>query len=139
MRELTLGRVVHPEVVDGRALWVDPEVQDIVDRLQNGDPTLGWEGDPRMALYRSLDGRWELWRLEHDNEYRMVCRSRPGLALDARLIEHLVAHDTRRGFDAQMALEAHNGKVYADRQRVSQDRMNSAAERLRWALKKDLG
>jgi hypothetical protein len=91
----TAGGIVHPQVVNGRNLWVAPEVQDIIDRLQNGDPSRGWEGDPALALYMGEGGRWVLNRYEA-GEYHTVCLSRPNLPLDVRLIDHLVAHDTRR-------------------------------------------
>lgn len=68
----------------------------IVDKLHHGDPTLGWEGDPNLALYSEPDGSYMLCRLEADGEMRLVARSRPGLRLDDGLIRHLVAHDTRR-------------------------------------------
>lgn len=75
---------------------LDPAVQELVDKLHYGDPTLGWAGDERLGLYLTEDKRWELWRLGEDNQMHCVCRSRPGLALDNRLIMHLVAHDSRR-------------------------------------------
>lgn len=98
LRENTAPGVTFPEWVDGRRLWIDPSVRDMIDVLHNGDPVLGWEGDPRLALYLE-DGAWCVYRYEADGEMRPVCRSRPGLALDARLIRHLQSHDQRRGFD----------------------------------------
>src|SRR5690606_13484044 len=84
VRELTYTstQIAHPEWVDGRRLWLDPEVRDVVTRLRDGDPTRGWEGDPRLALYFIPGSRqWELMRLEADGEYRTVARSKPGARL----------------------------------------------------------
>lgn len=136
-RENTAGGIVHPEVVDGRGIWLDPEVQDILDKIQQGDPALGWEGDPRLALYRSEDGRWELWRLEHDDVMRPFCVSRPGLALDERLILRLVEHDARRGADPGQKVDAVNAAVQRERDGQASERVYAAAEKLHWALKKD--
>lgn len=136
MREQTLTKVWHPEVVDGRTLWLAPEVQDFVDRLHNGDPTLGWEGDPRLALYRVGD-RWEIWRLERDNEYRLVMRSRPGAKLSSEAIKVLIAHDTRRGYDPATALYEHNRKIYEAADKQFEDRLDDLSDKLDWALKKD--
>lgn len=140
-REITLSRheIVHPAIVDGRPLWIAPEVQEMIDLLHNGDPTLGWEGDPRLALYRSEGDRWELWRLEHDGEMRMFCRSKPGAKLDRGLIVQLVAHDGRRGFDLKKHVDEANAAVHrANDARIS-DMQASAADKLAWALRKDLG
>lgn len=131
-----------PEWHDGRQLWVDPEVQDIVDRLQNGDPSIGWEGDPRLALYRTEDHRWELWRLEESGQMVMVCRSKPGLGLDARLILQLMRHDARRGNDALKVLQSivdHNDRLEERREAEAVDALMGAREKVDWSLLKDLG
>jgi len=64
-REHDLGRVRHPDhlVVAGRNLTLvdDP----LVAPLAAGYPPLGWEGDPRLALYIDrLRGEWVLVRFE---------------------------------------------------------------------------
>jgi len=128
----------HPTHVDGRTLWVAPEVQEIINLLHFGYPPLGWEGDPRLALYRNGD-RWELWRLCEDGEYRMITRSKPGVALDHRLIRFLVTHDTRRGYDPKKDVDTHNAGIERDRDREATARNEDFADKLRWALKKDTG
>lgn len=138
LREQTLGGIAHPEWVDGKRLWLDPEVQEIVDKLHFGDPTLGWEGDPRLALYRE-GPRWLIQRLEHDGEYRIVCWSRPGLELDERLLMHLMAHDARRGANPMEKVNKANEAVQKAKDSASTERVHSAAEKLQWALRKDLG
>jgi hypothetical protein len=80
--------LLHPEWVDGRRLWMDTVMRDIIHKLHHGDPVKGWEGDPNLAVYWNGEAElWELWRLEHDGEYRMVCRSTPGTPFDDRLID----------------------------------------------------
>jgi len=142
-RELTYApsQVMHPQYQKGRRLWTDPEVADIVHRLHYGDPTLGWEGDPRLALYYREDGRWELQRLEADGEYRVVCRSRPGLALDLGLIRHLVAHDMRRknALALQEEIDKANAKVAQDREDALASEANEALSKVVWGLNKDVG
>jgi hypothetical protein len=138
-RENTALGIAHPEWVEGRRLWIDPEVQALVDKLHYGDPTIGWEGDERLALYREDGDRWLLMRLEHDGEYRPVCRSRPGLPLDERLIMHLVAHDARRGVNPADKADAANAAVTKELDYQSTQKVHSAAEKLQWALRRDLG
>lgn len=135
-----MSGLVHPEVIDGRHIWVDPVIADIVSKLHNGDPTKGWAGDPALEVYfEPIERRWELWRLEDDREYRMVCRSGPGIPFDERLIEHLVAHDRRR-FKTSLhdQIVAANEKVDADIRRVNDDYINEEVNpRMNWALRKD--
>ena len=146
MRELTYStqNVMHPEYRGNKRLWVDPEVQDIVDRLHNGDATLGWEGDPRLALYlvNTPEGQtWELSRLEADGEYRTVCRSRPNLSLDLSLIRHLVAHDLRKKQEQDILdlVDAENKKIQEKAQSASEDRLIEGLDRAVHGLVKDVG
>lgn len=95
------GLTLPSTTPDGKhMLMLDPAVQDMVDRLHYGDPTLGWEGDPALGLYVDADGRWALYRLEHDNVLRLFAKAKsPDTPLDRGLILALVKHDQRRGFD----------------------------------------
>ena len=135
-----MSSLVHPEFLDGRRVWLDPVMEDIIGKLHNGDPTKGWEGDPRLEVYfEPTQGRWELWRLEDDNEYRMTCRSQPGVPFDDRLIEHLVAHDRRR-FKTSLhdQIAAQNEAIDREVRRKNDDYINEEVNpRMDWALKKD--
>lgn len=135
MREITYGQgeLVHPQVVDGRVLWTSLELQEFIHKLHYGDPVIGWEGDPRLALY--LEGEsWVLERLEADGEYRTVCRSRPGLPLDERLFIRLMQHDLRRGFDPTSLGEGQRPEAVQN-----EEAMLEALERAYWGAAKDLG
>lgn len=108
-RELSLGtnEAVFPQYIGGVQHWVSPEVNEIVRKLHEGAPELAWPGDPRLALYHNeRESRWELWRLEADEEMRLFCRSKPGAKLDDSIIIGLVEHDTRHGFDPVAYLES---------------------------------
>lgn len=140
-RELTLrpSQIHHPQYVDGNTLWVDPEVQEIITKLHYGDATLGWEGDPRLALYRTPDHRWILYREEDAYQQPVpVCMSRPGVNLDNSLIRRLVEHDHRRGFDGTKLLMDHKGNPLNFTEEVS-DNIREAHEKLAVAAAKDLG
>jgi hypothetical protein len=141
IRENNIGRIAHPDTLpSGQRVWMDPEVRDILTKLQKGDPTLGWEGDPRLALYRSFaTDVWEVWRMEADGEYRMFMRSKPGAKLNESLIQHIVAHDARRGFDPHAEVSRANEVVRTAIEKRNADRMEAAQERMRWALLRDLG
>lgn len=138
-REASLVGITHPEMLDGRRIWLDPEVRSLIDRLHFGDATLGWAGDERLALYRTEDKRWELWRLESDGEYRRVARSAPGQALDNRLIMHLVAHDMRKGYDPHLSLSLHNSRLEKSRDEAAAAAASEALERVYYGARRDVG
>ena len=121
-------------MVNGKMLWTSPEVSRIVDKLQNGDPTLGWEGDPRLALYFREDGRWEVSRYEN-GDYTTVCVSRPGVTLDERLIMRLIEHDHRRGFDPEEVVR----EFQPTKDDARSDRLRETLEKVYAGAAKDLG
>jgi hypothetical protein len=139
----TLGGLVHPEWVAGRRLWIDSLMQDLIFKVQHGDPTKGWEGDPQLCVYATESPQgisWELVRLEEDNEYRLVARSKPGVVFDERIIEMLVARDVRRNpkFDLGQSVIDHNEKIDEGRAQTQDDYMSEeVVPRLRHAFRKD--
>lgn len=129
----------HPQLMpDGSTIIYDG---DVAHALIHGDPTKGWEGDERLALtWNGKDQRIELWRFEEDGEYRMVLRGRPGKrVVDAGIIDFLVTHDTRRGYNPYAeAMKANKAQYAADDQKVY-DQHGELADKLHWALMKDIG
>jgi hypothetical protein len=145
--ENDLGRVAHPDHLrlGRRALTL---VDDHLTRpIQAGQPTMGWEGDHRLALYvDQRRGEWVLVRLEASGVYGVVATTDPAaLALSpvdvvGQLIAHLVAHDVRRGFDPLAAVETHNAARERAADVAFEDQVaNDVAPRLRHAFRKDLG
>lgn len=144
-REISIAanEMIHPQVVNGRNLWLGAGVSELIRKLHYGDPTLGWEGDPRLALYiekdpRTAEDRWVLSRYEADGEYRDILRSRPGVTLDERLIIRLMEHDTRRGFNpvdvVEQAYDPAGGPLTA-----ADEQAMEGLERAYHGLRKDLG
>lgn len=100
-REVTFLRVVHPEWIDNDWLRVDHPT---LDPLVGGEPTLGWEGDTRLAVYlHQPSTTFVLWRLETDGEYRPLARLPEGASITPesvnQLITNLIRVDQRRGFN----------------------------------------
>lgn len=130
--------IVPAELADGRVVWGAHEA-DLSDRLCNGDPTLGWEGDPALKLVRNVvEERWEVWRTAPTGEDTLIC-TRAGARFPGNdLIVALVKADSRRHDRArqimadQAARDERRRKDYDD---ASEDR----ADRLAFALGRDLG
>ena len=135
---LSVSQVTRPQYVDGNTLWVDPEVQEFVQKMHYGDATLGWQGDPRLSLYRTPDHRWVIYREEADSVPRPVCMSRPGLPLGNAVFLHLAAHDHRNGFDPGKLLMDHKGNPLSLAS-GAEDKIREAHEKLAVAAAKDLG
>jgi len=143
---LALAGVVPPERI-GDAVLIDP-ADPLVQPLRKGDPTLGWEGDARLALYlHPPTSRWELWRLEWDNVWRRAhaipaqSKAEPaglrGPDAVATLILWLVVHDARRGFNAGAAVIDATLAHEARRDKERAEFAEEAANRLRHGLLKD--
>jgi len=124
--------------MDGNTLWMDPEVQEFIQKMHYGDPTLGWQGDPRLSLYRTPDRRWAIYREEGNGEVVPVCRSRQDLPLGNAVFMHLAAHDHRNGFDPGSLLMDHKGNPLNMPEKAS-DALREAHEKLAVAAAKDLG
>lgn len=141
MREATLTNLVHPEFVDGRQLWIEPDVAGVLHRLHYGDPTKGWEGDPRLAVYYDPRAKvWELTRYEADGQYRLVARSKPGVRFNESLIDALVARDVRRGFDPHKHIVSVNEGINRKRSAQMQEYIaEEVAPRLQAGLRKQFG
>lgn len=132
--------LLHPEHVAGRRLWMDSAMTDLIHKLHHGDPVRGWEGDEALAVYWNPDHQvWEIMRLEDDNQYRLVLRSRPGVPFDERVIDKLCEWDTRRHQrDLHREISDHNERVDAEKRAgFSEYIREEAAPRLHHALVKD--
>lgn len=132
--------ITHPEWVHGRRLWMDTPMRDLIARVRFGDPVKGWEGDPRLELYfNGAEERFELWRLEDDEQYRFVCRGAVGMAFDDRIIDALIGWDgRRRTVELDEQVKANNVRLDDERDaRLDEWVAEEAAPRLRSAFRKD--
>lgn len=121
---------------DGSTLMRDA---DFYDRLAYGDATVGWIGDPRLAVYWN-NGHLEIMRQMPNGSMKMIARSPYGCnTLDTGLLRWLAEHDSqsRRAYNVADDIDQHNAKV----DRANEDAMNEqiaeAADRLAFALKRE--
>lgn len=129
---------VPRHVGDGRVVFADHEA-DIADRVRNGDPTLGWEGDPDLKLVRNMvEGRWELWRTNPATGGDTLVAVRAGVRFPGNdLIVALIAADSRR-HDRAAQIEAAQAAEAVRAENDWRDRNEALADKFAHALGKDL-
>lgn len=136
--------ILHPQYIGGRVEWRDSGMDRVIDKIQNGDPVHGWEGDDRLAVYRidtPLGPVFELMRLDEDGEYRRVVKTNPGDPFDDAIIVWLCQNDRRRkpdGWSIADDVDAHNAAIDAEREAHRSEWVaEEIAPRLIHALNKD--
>jgi hypothetical protein len=129
------------QLPDGTQMLVEGEAQDIVRRLREGDPGLGWEGDREMRVFvvevvgvqtRSLRHRFEAWTLDEQRE--PYCAATAWEPLE--LIHQLHRNDTRRRDVVEEALKKAKDAERAQQAEAS-DRNEELADKLHFALVKE--
>lgn len=128
MREITYATVTHPEFM-GDFRHVD------IPALANPAPVLGWEGDPRLAVYWT-GTKHILYRLEADGEYRGICEieGRLGTETINRIICRLIEIDQRRGFKPGEVADQMDTDREREADRVLTDQIHAFADKLHYGL-----
>lgn len=127
--------VIH-RLPDGNRAEVDSDVLGIMRRLTDGDPTVGWPGDPDLGLVWDEDKRrFEVWHTSISGDAYLVCsHSR----CDADLIRLVVAADNQHASVGDR-LRREKAALEAEQARKSDDWfVNEWAPKAQWAIKKDL-
>lgn len=111
-------------------------------KLREGDPTLGWEGDPTLQLaLNTLTGRWEVWRRSDlGGEAVRICSApqKGGTLPGDELIRLLVNIDSRRTNVVEQ-IDQHNRALDDSRHAALREHIGAVADKLAWALGRDLG
>lgn len=105
----------------GRQVSLPRDTWDIIDRIQRGDGTCGWSGDPRMfVVFDELTQKYQVRRLGTDGrEY--LCFSYYPEQFDARVLMDLARGDTwARGRDPIAEVDAHNDAIERDAEREAE-------------------
>lgn len=110
--------MLHTDPITGNMVVLDTRVHDIATRIQTGDATYGWHGDPDMFVV--WDDKNELYLV-----YRQISAETAVLivdvspdAFDGRVLKLLAEGDTRF-HNVLDEVEAHNARI--DRQAASDD------------------
>lgn len=131
--------MVRVSLPDGSKHLVEADVFDVGRRLRDGDPTLGWEGDPSMSLcVNQHTGMFEVWARDHEGQ------GEPYLAgswayCDNRVITAMAAGHWKRARKVfQDMIDASDAKA-AEADYQSRQHTGAIAEKLAWAGTRDLG
>jgi|TARA_Y100000296_G_C5164820_1_gene253958 hypothetical protein len=146
-RELTLSAAEAdlkiPARFGSKVVWNSPPgaVEDVVQKMRFGDPTIGWEGDPLLQLYLNEENEWEVRRAEGKRGSTLVAKSKPGVPFDERFILYLMEHDQKRRTHEEIvtALDAHNDKIEKDEADAAAEKLTEAKDRVMHAAIKDIG
>lgn len=127
--------IVPHALPGGGRIMIDSDVLDIGNRLQQGDPTCDWPGDPNLSLHwNEITSRFEVWHISLDGKPYLVCSAQ---RCDAMLLHQVIDRDNHY-HDVIGELDAHNAKVAAEKQKRFADWQGEFADKFRWAIKKDL-
>lgn len=115
---------------------VEGDVHDIIRRIEQGDPVMGWPGDPDLRLVANVETReFEVWaRDAHGDPYIAVTWPR----CDASLIAELVRADNRLSNPLERVAVRETARVAAE-EAAEEDRLTELADRLQFGLMKDIG
>lgn len=118
--------------------------EDLADKLQNGIPTLGWEGCKTFVpVHNSLLDAFEIYDTEHGlDKAQLVCSWQlfKGPPPIEELIKGLMERDQARvSIEQQLAaIDKHNDKIVADADKAYDDEMEEASDRMHLAATKDI-
>lgn len=114
----------------------DDEVRQLPRRVKDGDATLGWEGDDRLRVFvNERTAEFEAWApLEDRSDFYLAARS----STPEGLVRQLARNDNRR-HDRLSEIVKANERAAASAKRDYDDAFDDAADKLQFALRRDLG
>lgn len=120
---------------DGDRIMIRSDILGISERIQKGDPTCAWSGDPYMyVVYNQRNGKYEVWRLCEDNRDRIISSWVPA-EFDARVIKNLAENDSQV-HDVLGRIEKHNDALEASRAREIEDLEAEMKKEMKWMARK---
>ena len=119
------------------------DLVDVARLVRDGDPVVGWRGDPTMDVYVDrVSGDVVVYGFDRCGERFVAARENARVNPGWRhgLLRRLRDGDWRRGADVLFAeLDAENERVRREREHAVDEVAGDGAERLAWALRRDVG
>jgi len=111
-------------------------------KLAYGDPSTSWEGDRALVLYHEPLTDEMVVYYELPNMKPQIVFKVPAEGFDIHKITAMLRDADGRRHSAQdqiAKVDAHNAKVEAEADYVKAQSLESAKEKMHWALRKDMG
>lgn len=118
-------------------LATDPAIKPFVEKLHNGEPSVGWTGYPELGLFLNLQNMFEIWHFPLGKKEYRVLQFAPILLHSNEVFRQLATHDQRK-VDVLKDMQTHNAKVEAETEKRIEEALAPIHEKLDWALRKDL-
>jgi hypothetical protein len=110
---------------------VPVSVLDLDRRLRDGDPTMGWRGDPTFQLVFNQHARvFEVWGRDGRGVDYIVMTCRDGVG--PRILADLAASDWQRGKQVLRDVQARSDKKHKDREDRIAETRRAASEKFAW-------
>lgn len=109
---------------------VPVSVLDLDRRLRDGDPTMGWRGDPSMRLcFNEQTRRFEVWARDgHGRDYVAITSD----GVSPRILADLAASDWQRGKGVLREVLEREEARHRDREAYMAELRGAASEKFAW-------
>ena len=112
------------------------DVYDIATRIQKGDES-GWRGDPSASLmFNPIAQRFEVWMIDATGTPYIACSH---TRCDHTLIVKLIEGDWMKGKQLAEDINKRNRAIIQAHETAEQDKRLELADKLHWALIRDIG
>ena len=112
------------------------DVYDIATRIQKGDES-GWRGDPSASLmFNPIAQRFEVWMIDATGTPYIACSH---TRCDHTLIVKLIEGDWMKGKQLAEDINKRNRAIKQAHETAEQDKRLELADKLHWALIRDIG
>jgi hypothetical protein len=120
----------------GQMAEVAFDVYDIATRIQKGDES-GWRGDPNASLmWNPTAHRFEVWMVDATGTPYIACSH---YRCDHTLITKLIEGDWQKGKQLAEDMMKKNRAIKDAHETVERDKRLELADKLHWALVRDIG
>ena len=115
----------------------------IQERVRQPDPVIGWEGNPWFTVVRhEIVDQLEIYYTKPGEEQMVAYAPLDPPPDIGRLLVGLMewGDNQRKPVEVRMAkIDAHNDKIFEDQNKVLEDELDEAKDRLHLATTKDMG
>lgn len=124
--------------IPGAEGWMEvtTDIYDIARRVREGDES-GWRGDPTASvMFNPVTNHFEVWMIDETNTPYIACSNQ---RCDHTLIMKLIEGDWQKGRRLLEEIQKKNRTAHAAKLSEDRDRAEEIADKMHWAIIRDLG